>query len=73
MSTAQAQKLELLEWLATLSDEQVLAELVKWKEDHQRVSIERYNQELEEANQRIESGNYIAHEDLIKESESWMK
>ena len=73
MSTVQAQKLELLEWLAALKDEQVLAELVKWKEEHQRVSIEQYNQELEEANMSIEAGDYISHEAMVKDSGSWLK
>ena len=73
MSDAQIQKLELLEWLASLQDQSLIGELMKWKEEHQRVSIEQYNKELEEANARIEAGKSIAHEDVEEESESWLK
>ena len=69
----QAQKLQLIEWLATLQDKSLIKELVQWKEDHQRVSVEQYNKELEEANARIEAGDFVSHEDVVKESESWLK
>jgi len=73
MSTSQTLKLELMEWLATLHDTGLIEELAKWKEDHQKISIEQYNKELDEANARIEAGDFISHEDLKKESASWLK
>ena len=69
----QAQKLQLIEWLAALQDKSLIKELMQWKEDHQRVSVEQYNKELEEANTRIEAGDFVSHEDVVKESESWLK
>lgn len=69
----QTQKLQLIEWLVSLKDQTMVEELVKWKEDHQPISIEKYNQELDEANARIDSGEYITHEDVVKESSSWFK
>jgi S-adenosylmethionine synthetase len=39
----------------------------------QRISIEQYNKELEDANTRIEAGDYVSHEDVVKESASWLK
>lgn len=34
-------------------------------------TIEEYNRELEEANQRIEAGHFISHEELEKEMKKW--
>ena len=36
-----------------------------------KISTEQYNQELNEANSRIEAGDFIAQEDLEKESSQW--
>jgi len=69
----QTEKLQLIEWLVALDDRKLVEELVKWKEEHQRISIEQYNEELDQANNRIERGDYIKHEDVVKESDSWLK
>ena len=71
MSTLQANKLELLEWLVTVNDESLINELIKWKEDHQRISIEQYNRELEEAEAAIDRGEYITHEEAMKRIRAW--
>jgi uncharacterized protein with von Willebrand factor type A (vWA) domain len=72
MSNTQLQKLELLEWLANLQDQKLIDELMKWKESHGRVSIEQYNRELEEANARIDAGEYVSHEEVKRQSKSWV-
>jgi len=72
MSNTQLQKLELLEWLANLQDKKLIDELMKWKESHGRVSIEQYNRELEEANARIDAGEYVSHEEVKRQSKSWV-
>lgn len=36
-----------------------------------RISIDQYNQELDEANARIDSGKFITQEDLEKEAAQW--
>ncbi|UII24225.1 hypothetical protein [Fulvivirga ligni] len=71
MSNTQLQKLELLEWIASLQDKSLIERLSQWKEQHQRVSIERYNEELLEADKQIEQGNFLSHEEAIKEVGSW--
>ena len=38
---------------------------------NQRISIEQYNDEIDEAVNRVEKGYYTSHEDLTKESEKW--
>ncbi len=36
-----------------------------------RISIEQYNRELDEANARVESGQFITQEELEKEAAQW--
>ena len=69
----QTEKLQLIEWLVALKDEALVQELVKWKEDHQHISVEQYNQELADANARIDNGEYVSHEEVVKESATWLK
>ena len=71
MTTTQIEKLELLEWMASLQDKQLISELIKWKEDHQRVSLEQYNKEIEEADAEIERGEFLTHEEAVKQIRSW--
>ncbi|MEM8569184.1 MAG: hypothetical protein AAGF85_22195, partial [Bacteroidota bacterium] len=54
MSTTKILKLELMEWLATVHDKSLIQELAKWKEEHQRISLEQYNKELDEADAAID-------------------
>ena len=37
----------------------------------QRLTIEQYNKELEEAEARYDAGFFTSHEEVLKESESW--
>jgi predicted transcriptional regulator len=71
MSTTQTLKLELMEWLATVHDKSLIKELAKWKEDHQRISVEQYNKELDEAEDEIDRGEFLTHEEAVKEIRSW--
>tara|TARA_R110002096_G_scaffold402771_1_gene600156 strand:+ start:203 stop:457 length:255 start_codon:yes stop_codon:yes gene_type:complete len=71
MSTAQALKLELLEWLATVHDQKLIKELSKWKEEHQRISVEEYNQELDEADAAIDRGDYYTQKEVESRSKEW--
>ena len=73
MSTTDEQKLKLLEWLASIQDEGLLMELMEWKKEHLRINQHQYNQELAEANTRIEAGEYASHSDVVRESETWLK
>lgn len=75
----QTRKLHFIEAILSIGNEKVIEKLEallkkeQAKEDGQRVSIEQYNRELEEANSRIESGQYTSHEDVTKESATWLK
>lgn len=35
------------------------------------ISLEQYNREIEEANDEIEKGIYLSHEDAVKEIQAW--
>jgi uncharacterized coiled-coil DUF342 family protein len=41
------------------------------KENPDRISIEQYNKELEEAEAEFERGEYITHEELLKQMKQW--
>ena len=75
----QKRRLHFIESILSIGNEQIIEKLEallkkeQQKEDSQRVSIEQYNRELEEANNRIEAGEYTSHEDVKKESEKWLK
>lgn len=75
----QTRKLHFIESILSIGNVKVIEKLEallkkeQQKEDSQRVSVEQYNRELEEANSRIESGEYSSHEDVKKESASWLK
>jgi len=71
MSSVQTEKLELLEWMATLRDKNLIMELLEWKRSHQRVSIEQYNAELEQSDREIDQGEFLTHEEAVKEIRSW--
>ena len=36
-----------------------------------RISVEQYNKELEEADAEIEKGEYLTHDEALKEVRSW--
>ena len=39
--------------------------------DTERVSIEQYNQEIDEAVDRVEAGEFYTHEEVVKMSKDW--
>ena len=38
-----------------------------------RITLEQYNREIEEAERRIENGEFVVHEDAIKQMKGWRK
>lgn len=66
-----AEKLDFIQWLAGLKDQNIMRELVEWRKSHDRVSIDQYNAEIEEADQEIEQGDFLTHQEAIKEISSW--
>ncbi len=71
MNHTQALKLELIEWLATVHDKSLINELAKWKEEHEHISLEQYNKELDEADEAIDRGEFFTQEEVEKRSKSW--
>jgi hypothetical protein len=74
-----AKKLHFIQEILSIGNEKVIEKLEallkkeQQKGNSQRISIEQYNREIEEANSRIESGEYLTHNDVKKESETWLK
>jgi predicted transcriptional regulator len=40
-------------------------------EKDERVTVEQYNQELQEAEAEYEKGQYVSHEELLKQIKKW--
>ena len=36
-----------------------------------RISVKQYNKEIDEAMDRIDSGDFVSHEDVLKEMAKW--
>lgn len=71
MNSTQTLKLELMEWLATVHDKSLIQELAKWKEEHEHISVEQYNKELNEADAAIDRGEFYTHEEVERRSKEW--
>lgn len=76
----QAEKLSIIERFQQIDDTSLIQAINRlldyWLKKQQsiikgRISIEQYNKELEEAEKRIEKGEYITHDDLEKEAKQW--
>jgi hypothetical protein len=68
---------QILQYLPLLEKDEkqsilsVIKSFMKGKEKTQRLTVEEYNRELEEAEKRYDAGNFTSHEDVLKEAESW--
>jgi len=49
----------------------VIKSYVKLKEQPQRISLEQYNKEIDEAMSRIDAGKYLTQEEVEREAKSW--
>ena len=73
----QTRKLHFIKAILSIGNEKVIEKLEallkkeQQKEDGQRVSIEQYNKELDQAEAEMDRGEYISHEDLKKQMEKW--
>lgn len=67
----QAEKLDLINWLVTLSDKKVIRDLVELRKSHENVTIVEYDQELEKANAEIETGKFVNPANAVDETQAW--
>jgi|GEM_PF-957250 len=73
----QAEKKALIKRLQQVNDYsliQAIKHLVDYGLDTKetRISIEQYNKELDEANERMDAGISATHEEVKKESATWL-
>ncbi len=45
--------------------------LISRKDQYERITVEQYNKELDEAMERVSKGEYTTFEELEKEMKSW--
>ena len=78
----QAEKLHLIEELARVQDIQIIEQIkqllkkknnpvVGYEINGEPITRKQLIKRIEEADERINSGEYTSHEDLEKESENW--
>jgi hypothetical protein len=75
---AKALEQELFQYILQLDEAekksvlQLLKTFIKGREGNaSRVSIEEYNQELQEAEAEYEKGEYTTHEEFVKQIKKW--
>ena len=44
---------------------------IEIKPKSERITVEQYNQELQEAEAEYEKGQYVSHEELLKQIKKW--
>ncbi|GBL35698.1 hypothetical protein EMGBS15_12930 [Filimonas sp.] len=68
---------QIVDFLPLLGNEEkknilgFIKSFIKIKETTNRISIEQYNKELNEAMARIDAGKYLTQEEVEKESKAW--
>lgn len=69
---------ELQQYLSQLNDaeKQSILQLIRTfvqdrQQEEEQISIEQYNKELEEAEAEFERGEYITHEEMLKQMKQW--
>ena len=69
----QVEKLELIKMLLHTEKETILNKVRTALETEQpkRISIEQYNKEIDEANARIDKGEFYTQEEVEKMAEKW--
>lgn len=73
----QTRKLHFIESILSIGNVKVIEKLEallkkeQQKEKSQRVSVEQYNKELDEAEAEMNRGEYISHKDFKKKMEKW--
>lgn len=73
----QTRKLYFIESILSIANEKTIEKLEallkkeQENEDNQRISIEQYNRELEEANSRIDRGDFLTQDEVEKMSRKW--
>jgi hypothetical protein len=50
---------------------EIFVKLLKYRQTTIDLWLAEYNRELDEANKRIESGDFISHDELRKEASQW--
>lgn len=57
--------------LSIVQQESILSVIRSMIQPDERVGVEQYNKEIDDAMRRIDEGRFITQEDLEKEAEQW--
>ena len=73
MANLATRKYSVIERVMHLSETE-LVELELWlMNDHQGITVDQYDQQLEEANDKIEQGEFYTHQEATDRLSSWKK
>ncbi len=64
------QKLSVVEKESLLA---VAKNYVELKNDEERISIEQYNKEINEAMAQMDAGEYLSHEEVVEMPKTWTR
>ncbi len=73
----QTRKLNFIESILPIGSERIIKKLEallkkeQQKEENQRINVEQYNREIEEANANIEKGDFYTQDEVEKMSKKW--
>lgn len=73
----QTEKAALIQRLQEIDDSSLIQAIKHLMDDgleakEEGISIEQYNMELDEANARMDAGESVSHDDVKKESATWL-
>lgn len=68
----QATKIELVQLMLRVEEEQVLKQIKDILMSSNNI-IEQYNQELDEAEARLDAGQHVEHRQVVEEINEWLK
>ena len=73
MTTVAIRK-KLVDYMKVADDKKVKAMYALFEDEikhGERISIEQYNKELEEAEAEFKKGEYVTHEEVLKQMKKW--
>lgn len=74
MTDLETQKKEILDWVYSLKDPNVLSALLDFKESHEEpITMSQYDEELNQADNEIESGDFLEHQHAVNIIQQWRK
>jgi predicted transcriptional regulator len=63
--------MQLWSTLTVVQKQSLLSVIKSFAQPEEHISLEQYNQEIEEAEAEFENGDYITHEEMLRQLKQW--